>query len=167
MKIFVEATSRIIRMTIQEQVKKVLSEYQDTALHHQVTEIVRQYLVELKGGIEKQAMELYKLEMTQPVARNRSTMQKLGESYYHELKKARKEIRVRSLLQSRGQTLYQDRTKAEKYIENMNLGPDHFENEIKMMAVSSTAQLHDGLSATNASLDHSRVLRSSICSLCG
>jgi hypothetical protein len=123
-------------MTVLEQLNKVLNAYQDTELHRQVLYIVRQYLHNLQDDLESHAAEIYDLEMTQPVARDRETMQRDGEFHYNEFKKRRKERRVLSLLQKRGQSFPLDRAKAEKFVEQTSLGPDPFENEIKMMAVS-------------------------------
>jgi hypothetical protein len=141
MKIFLRTTYKLVRDKILEQVSKVLTEYQDTELHREVFAIVRKYLGQLKGDIESHAAELYKSEMTQPTARDRETMQKYGETRYNQLKKARKCKKIQSIFHSQGRELPTDAAKADKLVEQMNIGPDPFENEIKMMAVSLTTEL--------------------------
>lgn len=118
-----------------QQITSVLSGYEKTELYRQVSSIARDFLSQLKANVESHAEQILYLENTQPIVRDRQAMQKNGEMFYNEMKKTRKTRKARSLLQQRGHVLPQDPAKADKLIEQTDVGPDPFENELKMMAV--------------------------------
>lgn len=137
MEIFIGATYREVKKAVTQQIKSVLRGYESTELFRQVMSTFSQFLSRLKESIDWHAEQIFSLEKKQPIVRDRHIMQIHGEAFYNELKKRRKVRKVISIMQARGQALPLDRAKADKFIEQMDVEPDEFENELKMMAVRS------------------------------
>lgn len=134
MDIFLDITNKLVRTTILNQVNKVFAPYQETELHRIISSTVSGHLSKLKNDLQSQAKELLEQEKSKPLTTAFTYLKAEEDKHYKNLTDRRKITRGRVYLKSQDE-LPEDLVKAKQKARQVNVGPDPFDNEVKMMAV--------------------------------
>lgn len=135
MEIFLDITNKLVRSTITNQVNKVFAPYKETELHRLISNIVSRHLSQLKNDLELQALELLDQEKSKPLTTAFTYIQAEEKKHYELLTYRRRITRGKAYLKANNE-LPEDVAKAAQRAKQIDVGPDPFDNEVKMMAVS-------------------------------
>ncbi|CRG84041.1 hypothetical protein PISL3812_01383 [Talaromyces islandicus] len=133
MEIFLDHTNKLVRSTIVNQVNKVFAPYQETELHRHISSTVSRHLSQLKKDLELQALELLNQEKSKPLTTAFAYIQAEEKKHYENLTYRRRITRAKAYLKSQNE-LPEESSKATQKAKQIDVGPDPFDNEIKMMA---------------------------------
>lgn len=133
---FINSTHSLVREMIVTQLQEVFHQYYQTSLYKELMHIIDVFLKDLKGDHERHAKANYNIEYNKPFTMATVTLEKAIKDAYTHLSARRLDSRANVFLGARGIGPDHARRDAEKKrLTTAVLGPDGFEQELKMMAV--------------------------------
>lgn len=139
MNVFLNATHRLVRDMLIQQLESVFSQYHRTSLFRELTRIIDGYLHTLKQEHYQHAFENFNIEKHKPFSMSQFALEHARMSAYSYLSSRRQLERAHKYLDMQDRLPREDpRRDAEiRKLTEAELGVDMFTQEIKMMAVSS------------------------------
>ncbi|KAK1146317.1 hypothetical protein N8T08_003104 [Aspergillus melleus] len=135
MNTFIQATHNLVKEMITAQLDKVFLQYFQTGLYKELRHIIDSFLKELKEEHERHAEENYNIEYNKPFTMATVTLDRAIKSAFLKLSQRRWVCRTGIYLSQRNIDRDHPRRESErKKLSPADLGPDMFEQELKMMA---------------------------------
>ncbi|KAI9046274.1 putative dynamin GTPase [Aspergillus affinis] len=132
---FIQATHNLVKEMITAQLGKVFHQYFQTGLYKELRHIIDAFLKELKEEHERHAEENYNIEYNKPFTMATVTLDRAIKSAFEEISRRRWDFRTGFYLSKRNVAPDHPRREVErKKLTAAELGPDMFEQELKMMA---------------------------------
>ena len=138
MRIFIDASHKLLKRTLMESLDTVFSEYRQTSLYRELKKIMEEYLTEIFHEHSEAAIENYQVEFNKPFTIATANLQAAIDKNHEALKKQRHRFRANAYLNAQGKLPGDPKREAElKKLTDAELGLDQYTREVEMMAVSS------------------------------
>ncbi|PLB55520.1 Dynamin family protein [Aspergillus steynii IBT 23096] len=135
MNVFIQSTHRLVGDMILDQLAEVFSQYYQTSLYKELVYIIDNFLKELKEEHERHAKENYNIEYNKPFTMATVTLDHAIKNAFGYLSARRTEARISYYLDKHNIGPDHPRRDAErKRLTAAEIGPERFEQELKMMA---------------------------------
>ncbi|KAE8374985.1 P-loop containing nucleoside triphosphate hydrolase protein [Aspergillus bertholletiae] len=138
MLVFLKATHNLVKEMLLKQLREVFSQYYQTTLFRELKRIIEKYLGELQEQHTQCAVDNYNIEYHKPFTMATAQLEHATNDAHHSLSTRRHLARANCFLAFQEKFLENDPRKAAelKKLTTVELGPDRFFQEVKMMAVS-------------------------------
>ncbi|KAL5339422.1 hypothetical protein BJX70DRAFT_363593 [Aspergillus crustosus] len=145
MKAFIEASHRVVKEILLQELKNTFSQYNQTELFRELERIIKLYLRMLQEDHIAHVDEIYNIEYQKPFTMANLALEEAASKALEFLQKSRFDARANHYLDLQNKYQREDprRETEKKKLGDTQLGADNFTMEVKMMAVSECPVKHD------------------------